>query len=135
MLIVALWCWVAIISSYDSLPGAIFRKSFGFEPTADVRIMDSSKEMVIDWNVTHLDFCADQSTIDRIVARGFTRASAADIVQDDVDLGMWMILKERGDDQIYTEGFSHKEPSIRHFPHQVLIFRRSSREAFYYATD
>jgi hypothetical protein len=56
-------------------PSRIFTKNFGFEPTADVRIIEGSSFWTPFGYSTHLKFQASEETIGRIVTGNFVEES------------------------------------------------------------
>lgn len=53
-------------------PNRIFAKNFGFEPTADVRIIEGSSFWSPLGYSTHLKFQANEQTVQKIVLKGFS---------------------------------------------------------------
>ena len=53
-------------------PSRIFTKNFGFEPTADVRIIEGSSFWTPFGYSSHLKFQANEETIQKIVVNGFS---------------------------------------------------------------
>ncbi len=56
-------------------PSRIFTKNFGFEPTADVRIIEGSSFWTPFGYSTHLKFQANEETIQKIILEGFSEGS------------------------------------------------------------
>jgi hypothetical protein len=123
----------AAILFYAALPNVIFRGSLGFEPTPDVTIVNSYRDMPTDWDDTYLEFYADQSTIDRILKKGYTPISTSDIVEYQHAPEWWTpstgpgarIYATHTDDPGFRSDF-------RYFvSHELLMYDPVSKKAYY----
>jgi hypothetical protein len=118
-----------------SLPNKVYKDSFGFGPTPDVRIVNSSWDGSCDSDCRYLKFYADQSTIDMITSQELTRRR--DLWRD-----TW--LDFRPDDPSWWRPcfepnyhvYTYDDDFGRHkrghsLEQEVLIYYPSSKEAYY----
>ena len=62
--------WFVASMYFYSTPKQVFKTSFGFAPTSDVRDLESKYEYYGDYGTTDLKFKSNPQTIKRIVALG-----------------------------------------------------------------
>lgn len=74
---------------YQSRPSVVFHGALGFNQPADVTILNSLREMPIDWDDTHLVFYASDSTINQILRDGFGPIQAGEIIRDTYQTPDW----------------------------------------------
>jgi hypothetical protein len=131
---VVLSCWMAAASYYATRPAVIFRTSFGFSPTPDVKILNSFRDLANKWDEVYLEFYADEPTIRRIVQKGFAPISAKDIIQRYTAPAWWTpstgpgveIYATRSDDPEFRGEFRY------FFQHQLLIYDPASKRVHYH---
>jgi hypothetical protein len=121
-------CLGASLSCYRSLPSVVFRDSFGFDFTSDVKILKSSSSFVIDWEMRQLEFFADRSTIDRIVKGGFRRVAAREI-EESRNAPWWGPIEDETA-EYYAKDIHSKVLPSRYFAGRILIFQSSSKKAY-----
>lgn len=66
------------VSFYQSLPSVVFQDIAGFAPPADVEFVNSLRHMPTKWDNSYLVMYASDSTINRILANGFTPIQPTD---------------------------------------------------------
>jgi hypothetical protein len=124
---------VAAVLIYQALPAVIFRSSFGFSPTPDVKILHSCRAQPAHIESTYLEFYADESTIERVLKNGFAPISAQDIIECFNIPDWWTPNTGRGA-RIYATGTTDPEyrGDFRYFfSHQLLIYDPTSKKAYY----
>jgi hypothetical protein len=134
-LFVVFSCWWAAVSFYETRPSVIFQSAFGFAPTPDVEILNSSRNMVTGkWDMVYLEFNADQPTIDRILQNGFARISAKDIIERYDAPFWWKPSTDEPGTWIYATGTQdpgYRGESRYFFNHDLLIYNRVTRNAYF----
>jgi hypothetical protein len=119
---------------YRSLPNVIFRSSFGFSPTADIQIINSTRHWQGDFDDTYLEFCANESTINKIISDRFIVVSAGDIIEYSSAPKWWKPRTGSGV-RIYAtiaRGATYFDENYRDFvKHQLLIYDPVGKKAFY----
>jgi hypothetical protein len=130
---VVLFCWIEAVSFHATRPTVVFRESFGFDPTPDVRILHSFREPANKWDTAYLEFYADESTIDRILQNGLAPISTRGIIRYGSQPEWWTPYPGPGV-RVYT---SHPEdpelPGESHgfTPRDLLVYDPASRKAYY----
>ncbi len=102
-------------------PSRIFTKNFGFEPTADVRIIEGSSFWTPFGFSTHLRFQANEETVQKIVFDGFSERSGKDVYNFNSDEAREILA----------------QPQSRHFHKsgsndETLVYDRQSQNAYFY---
>jgi hypothetical protein len=127
--VVAFWIVFAIywqvMTYYESRPEVIFADSFGFSPTPDVQIIDSSRDHGAKWDKAYLEFKADRSTIDRIVQNRFTPIPAKDYFETFGTPSWWMPDIDKPGTLIYVtnlEDLKDVRRDRRFCDHELLIY-------------
>lgn len=131
--VISIW-WEAI-SFYETRPDVIFQSSFGFAPTPDVEILNSSRNTATGkWDKVYLEFHADQSTIDRILQDGFARISAKDIIERYDVPSWWTPNTAEPGTLIYatgTQDLGYCDENRYFFNHDLLIYNHVSKKAYF----
>ena len=125
----ALWFVGSIY--FLSTPPQVFKTSFGFAPTNDVREIKSKYWYFGDTGITYLKFKANPETIKRIVTLGLVEAgstpsqSSASIGDDVPD---WWRPESHSGTRIYT-----KSNRIRDFAseEEMLCYDETAQQAYY----
>jgi hypothetical protein len=131
---VVLFCWMEVASYHATLPTVIFRTSFGFDPTPDVKILNSFRDLANKWDEVYMEFYADEPTIDRILQNGFARISFEDIIERSTAPTWWLpntgpgvrIYATRTDDPDFHGEFRFS------FSHQLLIYDPANKKVYYH---
>ncbi|MGD0900009.1 MAG: hypothetical protein ABR915_19415 [Thermoguttaceae bacterium] len=131
---VVLFCWVGAADYYASLPAVVFRVAFGLDPTPDVEILHSSRELANKWDGAYLEFYADQTTIDRILQNGLVPISGGGHVWYRRPPAWWTPRTGPG---IKAYSTHPDDPELRgefdgFTPHDILLYDPANRKAFYH---
>jgi hypothetical protein len=131
-----LFCWIEAVSFYATLPSVVFRDSFGFDPTPDVRILHSSRDLANKWDGAYLEFYADESTIDRILQNGLAPIpiSPRGIIEHGGPKPAWWAPTTGPGVKAYTT--YPDDPELQgefggFSPHDLLIYDPESKKADY----
>jgi hypothetical protein len=76
--LIILICLALALSFYQSLPGVVFRDIAGFDATSDIEFVHSLRHEPTKWDNSYLVLYASDSTINRILANGFTAIGPTD---------------------------------------------------------
>jgi hypothetical protein len=131
-------CLIRFVSDSCTPSSYVFERSFGFAPTPDVRITNSSWRTEDRTRSQYLEFYADQATIDRIVKRSsLQRSDRGETVlgRPNRDPSWWDCWGGPTSRVVYSfSGFNSMRPNVdREFgsEDEVLIYDAPSRHAYY----
>ncbi len=117
-----------ILQFFASRPSTVYWNLFHEKPTPDVRIANSSCDGYFDWVALHLNFYADQSTIDRLVKqRRLQSKDVPSVISQEYDPHWWQDSHVIGR-QIFSRGMTDQDFSSEQ---EVLLYAPSTREAYY----
>lgn len=123
---------MALESCYESLPTVVFRRSFGFAPTPDIKILHSCRILNNKWDEAYLEFYADESTINRVLQNGYAAISADDIIERYSAPTWWKPSTTPGV-RIYATHTDDPEYHGEHryfFNHELLIYEPATKKAY-----
>ena len=101
-------------------PSRIFTKNFGFEPTADVRIIEGSSFWSPLGYSTHLKFQANEETVQKIVLQGFSERSRN--YKDNFSSIETKRILEKPRSRYYEKNYSAAE---------TLVYDKESQNAYF----
>jgi hypothetical protein len=130
----ALSIYLEAITYYRSRPNVIFADSFGFSPTPDVQILNSSRNSPTKWDVVYLEFDADPATVNRILQKGFARIQAKDIIERYDAPPWWTPNTIKAGVLIYATGTAEREYRGEYryfFNHDLLIYDPQTKHAYF----
>jgi hypothetical protein len=76
-------------SYIESRPNAVFRSAFGFDPPPDVKILNASHTRFTKWHDADLEFYADDSTVQRILGKGYFPKESMPGMHTTISPGWW----------------------------------------------
>jgi hypothetical protein len=127
---VVLICLGFVVSFYQSRPGVVFQGAVGFAPPVNVVIVNSLRDMPIDWDDTHLVFYASDSIINQILQDGFASIRAGEIIEDSYEAPSWWTPPTGPSIRIYAT--NTRDPHFRDetwrwsVRHKLLIYDPNS---------
>ena len=118
--------------AWASRPYHVYRCSFDLEPTADVVITNSLWVESDGSCLRYLQFYANQSTIDRIIAAGRVRPDRSAVFFGKADDPGWWKPSRGPKTKVYTYAmYFRTERSESGSQVEILIYNPSTREAYY----
>lgn len=110
-------------------PREVFRKSFGFDVPEDVGNIKSEYSYFMDSGYTFLTFNASPATVERISARGLTRAPNSYFPSSNIEPPEWWILPSHDNTVRYSGSFDNRDFAGET---EVLIYDRSTGTVYFH---
>lgn len=126
-LISTIFLFVITISNFCSdyfYPSRVFTKNFGFEPTTDVRIIESLSFWTPFGYSTHLKFQANKNTIEKISANGFPELTKS-FIKHNGSIEAEEILAHP------QSHYYHRKKSVDEVNSAYLVYDEQSQTAYF----
>lgn len=107
----------------------IFRNAIGFDVPADVSFLRATSWAFADSEHGFVTFVASQETVNRIVARGLTRAPASYFPRSNVEPPRWWVLPTEGDVVRYYRKLDESDYAR---DVEVLIYDRVTNRVYFH---
>ena len=97
----------------------------------NVKILNSFRRDSAKWDEWYLEFSADQSTIDRILANGFEPIAAKEMPEILGQVPSWWTPNLGPDAKIYATGVHDPDFRKLYFEHRLLIYEPQGKKVYY----